>query len=132
VTTVPKPSFTVLVLEDDPIVRSSIARILRREGYDVLEAETPAEARLIVDKLRRPIALLVCDLELKGLQGREAAIMLQALRPEMRVLFMSGGSGAHFHEQIQKEHRYFLKKPFDRRRLLELVGYVLEGWRRQA
>lgn len=131
-TTVLKPSFTVLVLEDDPIVRGSIAWVLRREGYDVLDAQTSAEARLIADKLRRPIALLLCGLELKGLKGREAASMLQALRPEMRVLFMSGSPNAEFHEQVQKTEQLFLQRPFDPRRLLELVGHVLEGWKMPA
>ncbi len=54
--------------------------------------------------------------------------MLQALRPEMRVLFMSGSDGALFREQLEREHRYFLRKPFSRARLLECVRFVLEGW----
>jgi two-component system cell cycle sensor histidine kinase/response regulator CckA len=121
---------TVLILEDEEIVRRSTSRILRGEGYEVLEAESAQQARAIVDGLRKPIALLLSDLELReGLQGREAANMLQSLRPEMRVLFMSGSHGAHHREQLEKAETFFLTKPFDRRRLLELVGFVLEGWK---
>jgi DNA-binding NtrC family response regulator len=107
--------------------------MLRREGYDVIDAETPAEARLIAEKLRKPIALLLCDLQLEqGLQGREAANMLQAIRPEMRVLFMSGAYDAHHRDQLEKKEQYFLSKPFDQERLLDVVGRVLEGWKADA
>jgi CheY-like chemotaxis protein len=125
----PSPKSTVLVLENEPVVLRSTARLLRNEGYAVHEAASPQEARTIVERILEPISLLICDLELDGLQGREAAIMLQALRPEMRVLFMSGSDGAHFREQLEREHRYFLRKPFGRTRLLECVTFVLEGWR---
>jgi len=123
----------ILVLDDEPIIRKSIGRQLRAAGYDAHEAESAAEARIVVDGLRKPIALLLSDLELRdGLQGREAANMLQALRPEMRVLFMSGSHGAHFRQQLQKTEMFFLNKPFDQKRLLELVGLVLEGWKAPA
>lgn len=126
-TNVPKP--VVLVLENDEIILRSTGRILRAEGYDAYEALSPQEARAIVDGIKKPIGLLLCDLDLDGLHGREASIMLQAHRPEMRVLFMSGSDSAHFRWQLEKEHVHFLRKPFDRKRLVELVGRVLEGWK---
>jgi len=124
----PSPNSAVLILENEPVVLRSTARMLRNEGYEVYEAASPQEARTIVERTPRPISLLICDLELDGLQGREAVIMLQAIRPEMRVLFMSGSDGAHFRVELEREHRYFLRKPFARTRLLECVSFVLEGW----
>jgi len=127
-----RPNETVLILENDPIILQSSARILRREGYDVYEAETPAEARIIVDGLRKPIALLLCDLDLNGIYGRDAANLLQALRPEMRVLFMSGGDSVQFRRELERTDRFYLKKPFDGRRLLEAVARKLHGWKAAA
>jgi DNA-binding NtrC family response regulator len=134
-TTIPgqiRPSATVLVLENDPIFLRSIAGVLRREGYDVYESESPAEARIIVDGLRKPIALLLCDLDLNGIYGRDAANVLQALRPEMRVLFMSGGDSVQFRRELERNERFYLKKPFDSTRLLELIALKLQGWRPAA
>jgi DNA-binding NtrC family response regulator len=127
-----RPHLTVLILENDPIFLRSIAGILRREGYDVYEAESPAEARIIVDGLRKPIALLLCDLDLNGIYGRDAANVLQALRPEMRVLFMSGGDSVQFRRDLERTERFYLKKPFDSTRLLELIALKLQGWRPAA
>jgi DNA-binding response OmpR family regulator len=127
-----RPGVTVLVLENDPIFLRSIAGVLRREGYDVYEAETPAEARIIVDGLRKPIALLVCDLDLNGIYGRDAANALQALRPEMRVLFMSGGDSVQFRRELERTERLYLKKPFDATQLLELIAFKLQGWKPAA
>ncbi|MGE0160736.1 MAG: response regulator [Gemmatimonadales bacterium] len=135
-TNVPKgrirPGTTIVVLENDTIILQSTARSLRREGYDVYEAETPAEARIIVDGLRKPVALLLCDLDLNGIHGRDAANALQALRPEMRVLFMSGGDSIQFRRDLERTERLYLKKPFDNARLLELVALKLEGWKPAA
>jgi len=127
-----RPSTTVLVLENDPIILRSAAGILRREGYDVYEAETPADARVIVDGLRKPIALLLCDLDLNGIYGRDAANMLQALRPEMRILFMTGADSIQYRRELERTESLYLKKPFDRRRLLEVVAMRLEGWKSAA
>ena len=127
-----RPSATILVLENDPIALRSTAGILRRDGYDVYEAETPAEARIIVDGLRKPIALLICDLDLNGIYGRDAANALQALRPEMQVLFMSGGDSAQFRRELERTEWHYLKKPFDSTRLLELVALKLKGWQSAA
>lgn len=124
-----RPGTTVLVLENDPIILQSTARILRREGFDVYEAESPAEAKIIVEGVRKPIALLLCDLDLNGIHGRDAANMLLAVKPEMRVLFMSGGDSIQFRSELERTERLYLKKPFDQRRLLEVVGLKLQGWK---
>lgn len=124
-----RPSSTILVLDNDGITLNSTARILRREGYDVYEAETPAQARIIVDGLRKPVALLICDLDLNGIHGRDAANALQSLRPDMRVLFMSGGDSVQFRRDLERTEPFYLKKPFDSRRLLEAVAFKLAGWK---
>lgn len=73
---------TILVLEDDPQLLSAVVRILARDGYDVITAESAAEALQVASQHAGPIHLLVCDLVLPGLGGREAATALQARRPE--------------------------------------------------
>jgi DNA-binding NtrC family response regulator len=129
----PSPKATILILENEPIVLRSTAKILREEGYEVYEAASAPEAHVVVDAVRKAFPLLICDLALDGLQGRDAAATLQSLRPEMRVLFMmSGSDGARFRPQLERERRYFLRKPFDRRRLLECVAFVLGGWAQPA
>jgi DNA-binding NtrC family response regulator len=127
-----RPDQTVLILENDLIILQSTARILRREGYDVYEAESPADAKIIAEGLRKPIALLLCDLDLNGIYGRDAANMLQSLRPEMRVLFMSGGDSVQFRRELERTERFYLKKPFDGRLLLEAVAQKLHGWKAAA
>jgi len=127
-----RPNATVLVLDNDSIILRSVAGILRREGYDVYEAETPAEARIIVDGLRKPIALLLCDLDLNGIYGRDAANMLLAIKPEMRVLFMTGADSIQYRRELERTESLYLKKPFDRTHLLALVARKLEGWKPAA
>jgi len=113
----------ILVLDDEELIRRTVGRVLRQAGYDVQEAATPTEAREIIEG--RPVDLLLCDLALEGLQGREAAIMLQARRPEMRVLYMSGSSEAEFREELEQREAVFLAKPFELSDLLAAVRRTL-------
>lgn len=81
---------TVLLVEDQPSVRAVVARSLSRQGYTVLEADNAGEALLIAEDHPGPIHLLFADVILPRLTGPKLAERLRPLRPEMRVLFMSG------------------------------------------
>ncbi|HET9947783.1 MAG TPA: response regulator [Longimicrobiales bacterium] len=115
----------ILVLDDEPIVRRGAMRLLLARGYDVLEAATAAEALRLLEETEDPVHLLICDLLLEGLPGREAAILLQARRPDMRVLYMSGSDEAEFRRQLEREEPVFLAKPFRSAQLYEAVERAL-------
>jgi len=84
-------SETILLVEDDDQVRAVARGILRRQGYTVLEAAGPGEA-LIVTERQPAIGLLLTDVVLPLMSGPELAVRLRAIRPEMKVIFMSGYS----------------------------------------
>ena len=81
---------TILVVEDEASLRELILESLTRNGYRVLAASTGAEALEIERSLNGPIHLLLTDVVLPGMNGPSLAKRLTAIRPEMRVLLMSG------------------------------------------
>jgi PAS domain S-box-containing protein len=86
----PRGSETVLVVEDDPRVLELTCQALRNYGYQVIEAVNAGEALLACEKLKGPIPLMITDLVMPLMSGRELADRLHQLRPEMQVLYMSG------------------------------------------
>ena len=83
---------TVLVVEDDEPVRALATSVLQRSGYTILEAATPAAALEISDHLDGPIDLVLTDVIMPGMNGKQMADRLQAMRPQTKVLYMSGYS----------------------------------------
>jgi CheY-like chemotaxis protein len=83
----------VLVVEDEPIVRNIVVDVLRQLGYKALEAED-AEAGLAILRSAAGIDLLISDIGLPGMDGRQLADAARALRPQLRVLLMSGYASA--------------------------------------
>jgi PAS domain S-box-containing protein len=81
---------TILLVEDDPAVRSSVARTLEEYGYGVIPAESGEAAIAICRENATSVDLLLTDLMMRGLNGRETADRIRALQPLARVLFMSG------------------------------------------
>jgi len=81
---------TVLVVDDTDVVRNAVARDLRGVGYSVLAASNANEALLLSDQHKGPIHLLVADVVMPGMSGRELARHLLRNRPDLRVLFMTG------------------------------------------
>jgi len=122
------PPPTILVLDDDPVIRRVMDRILSGQGYEVLSAGRAHEARRVLDEHEGPIDLLLCDLVLPDLSGREAANLLMARRPELRVIFTSGySSHGSFRGELAHADWAFLAKPFEPAQLLEVVAAALEG-----
>jgi PAS domain S-box-containing protein len=83
-------SETVLVVEDEDVLRGVVSKFLRRFGYNVLAARHGGDALLLCERHPDPIHLLLTDVVMPQMSGRELAERLASLRPDMRVLFMSG------------------------------------------
>jgi two-component system cell cycle sensor histidine kinase/response regulator CckA len=83
-------SETVLVVEDDESVRQLTCTALRTYGYEIIEAANAGEALLACEKRERTPRLMITDVVMPQMSGRELADRLRPLRPEMRVIYMSG------------------------------------------
>lgn len=120
---------TVLVLDDDAQLRSAAVRILNQRGYRALAADTAAKALEVATSWPGPLDLLICDLVLPGLSGREAANAILARHPELKILFMSGYSSyGSFRLQVEESGWAFLGKPFEIPEFLGAVEAALDGW----
>ncbi len=118
---------TVLVLDDDPSIRDVVRKVLERNGFRVLEAENAQEAFRRVDARPGGVDLIICDLVLPGLDGREAGNALQARAPGTPILFTSGYSSfTSGRRQIQQAGQPFLPKPFSVEALVEAVEELLD------
>jgi PAS domain S-box-containing protein len=119
---------TVLLVEDEPGVRKLAQEVLARNGYAVLNAENGAEALRVCQTSARPIHLMVTDVVMPKMGGPESADQLKAIRPEMKVLFMSGyADRAIASHQVLSAGTPFLQKPFTPAALARKVREVLDG-----
>lgn len=129
-TTPPSPTSgqkTILLLEDDDAVRRVAARILRTEGYIVLEASLPSEARKKGLETTH-IDLLLSDINMPETTGPKLAEELVAHRPELKVLFMSGYTEGSVSVPSPTFHAaHYLEKPFSPASLADAVRAALES-----
>jgi len=115
----------VLVVEDEPAVRRLTARILGAAGYEVFEAAEPYEALALCEEV--DVDLLLTDLIMPGMSGKELADRLTAAHPRLRVLFMSGYTGDVISRQgMLSEDVTVLEKPFSSESLLRRVRAGLD------
>jgi signal transduction histidine kinase/CheY-like chemotaxis protein len=118
---------TLLVVEDEPGVRQITTRILMHAGYRVLEAASLTQAITLSHSTQERIDLLVTDLVLPDGSGADVADRIAALRPGIRVLFVSGYTDdAILRRGISESEVEFLSKPFTATRLLARIREVLE------
>ncbi|MFZ5570821.1 MAG: PAS domain S-box protein [Thermodesulfobacteriota bacterium] len=118
---------TVLLVEDEPAILKLAQAILERYGYTVLAARTPREAREIAGSHPDPIHLLITDVVMPQMNGRDLLESIATLRPEIRVLFMSGYTADVIaHHGVLDEGIHFLQKPFSVRTLSAAVRDVLD------
>jgi PAS domain S-box-containing protein len=119
---------TVLVVEDEEGVRNLARLALASFGYTVLMAEGGVEAIGMVERHPGPVHLLLTDLIMPGLNGRETAERLLALRPNLKVLYVSGYTDeAILHHGVLEPGMAFLHKPFGPASLARKVREVLDG-----
>ena len=119
---------TVLVVEDEPAVRALVLKVLQRHGYTVLEVTNPEGAVACAANHEGPIHLLLTDVVMPGMGGREVAARVCALRPDLKVLFMSG----YTDDAVVRHGRLepgaaFLQKPFTPQVLAAKVRELLDA-----
>jgi two-component system cell cycle sensor histidine kinase/response regulator CckA len=121
---------TILLVEDDEMVRNLVHETLEREGYKVIGAADPLEAQRIAEGHRGKIQLLITDVVMPRLSGKELAKALVERRPDMKVLYMSGYTdSAIVNSGILQKEVAFLQKPFTPSALAAKVRDVLENGR---
>jgi two-component system, cell cycle sensor histidine kinase and response regulator CckA len=119
---------TILLVEDDEMVRTLVRETLERNGYKILDAAGPIEARRIADQYRQPIQLLITDVVMPKVSGRDLADQLTRRRPDLKVLYMSGYTdNAVLNNGILQKEVAFLQKPFTPLALTDKVREVLES-----
>ncbi len=120
-------SETILVVEDEPALLRLATRSLESLGYKVLAAADPDEALALAAKRSGPLHILVTDVVLPGMNGRNLAERLSEAVPNLKCLFVSGyPDGAMGRGGVVDEDVHFLQKPFSPRALAEKVRQVLE------
>ena len=118
---------TVLLVEDDDQVRKIVATVLREHGYTVIEAPTPGDALLIAEQ-NPTIDLLLTDVVMPRMGGRQLAERIHQLAPAARVLFMSGHTDdAILRHGIESSVVAFIEKPIEPAALLAKLREILDG-----
>jgi two-component system cell cycle sensor histidine kinase/response regulator CckA len=118
-------SGTVLLVEDDDMVRRMTSEMLEAIGYTVTASGSPAEAESLCENQDLHIDLLITDVVMPGMSGKELRDRIQVKRPGMKVLFMSGyTSNVIVHRGVLEEGVHFLQKPFS---MNDLAGKIREA-----
>ena len=121
-------SETVLLVEDEDMVRNLVNRALTRNGYTVLKAEDGMQAIQCMESCKDEVRLLITDVVLPKMSGREIADVMTAVRPNLKVLFMSGYTdNAIVHHGILDEGINFIQKPFSTKDLLKRIRSILDS-----
>jgi two-component system, cell cycle sensor histidine kinase and response regulator CckA len=117
----PRGSETILLVEDEDPVRRVVETMLKRHGYNVISAASPADAIARADQHAGAIHLLITDIMMPGMSGRKMAECLAAKRPGMRVLYVSG-----YGDTKAESDAHFLQKPFSTEELATKIRELLQ------
>jgi CheY-like chemotaxis protein len=118
---------TILLAEDDEVLRTLTARILTSQGYRVLEASDGVEALRVADRHRGTLDLLTTDIVMPSMGGHDLANELSARRPGLKVLFVSGYTDDAVGRGELQPGDAFLQKPIDPKVLARKVRQMLDG-----
>jgi DNA-binding response OmpR family regulator len=121
-----EPARTLLVVDDDPVVRQLLAQILSSQGYQVLQAENPAEA-LRVASATATIHLLLTDFSMPGGNGLDLTREFRAVHPKTPVLMVSGTMPKNLDKVAGLDHFEILGKPFEIDELFRKVRTLVDA-----
>jgi PAS domain S-box-containing protein len=118
---------TVLLVEDEPILLKMGKAMLEKLGYRVLSAVSPTQAIKLAEKYPHDIDLLITDIVMPGMNGRDMAARIKALYPKLKCLFMSGyTANVVAHRGVLEEGLHFMQKPFSMEALAKKTRETLE------
>jgi two-component system, cell cycle sensor histidine kinase and response regulator CckA len=121
-------SRTVLLVEDEPLIIEVSQAMLEQLGYGVLIAGTPGEALRLAKANAAEIKLLITDVVMPEMNGRDLAKMIREIKPELECLFMSGYTADVIaHHGVLDEGVHFIQKPFSIKNLAVKVREVLDN-----
>jgi PAS domain S-box-containing protein len=116
---IPRGNETILVVEDEEVVRKLAVQILKKQGYEVLQAAEGGEALLVLEQHSGPIHLILTDVVMPGMSGPQLVERLQQVRKDFKVIYMSGYTDESvIYHGVQDGETNFMQKPFT----LEMVG----------
>jgi PAS domain S-box-containing protein len=119
---------TVLIVEDEQMVLGLVRNVLQAGGYSVLEASNGVEALAVAERYQGAIDVLLTDVVMPGISGRDLAQRLRTLRPEIKIIFISGYTNEMvFHQDPPDAAVSFLQKPFSPDALSRKVQDVVHG-----
>ena len=122
----PEPK-TILVAEDEPLVLKMISTMLERLGHIVLAASTPKEAIFMAGQFDNKIDLVITDVIMPRMNGRELAKRLMASQPGLTILYMSGyPANIISNQSVLDEKMCFLQKPFSKKELAAKIREIME------
>ena len=118
---------TILVVDDEPTIRNLLVRYITLQGYCALEAAGGAEALELIRKYTEAVDLAIVDQKLDDWHGMDVAARLSAIKPNIRLLLISGGLEKNALARVPAGRPMpdFLQKPFDRRLLLNRIQELL-------
>ena len=124
----PRGSETVIVIEDDEMVRKMAYRILKRQGYDAYRAQSGGDALALCNKMEKPADIIITDVVMPNMSGPEFVDIIRKNWPEVKILYMSGYTPNYIvHEGVLDPGIPYLQKPFDPVIFLRKVRNVLDG-----
>jgi CheY-like chemotaxis protein len=122
-----QPKTTILVVEDEETVLEMAVRILKNQGFNVLEARSGEEALVVCQKSNPPVDLLLADIVMPGMEGTQLAARVQKLWPDTRIILMSGyTSGLEEGASPLNPPPPFLQKPFTPKELTRKIKEALK------
>jgi CheY-like chemotaxis protein len=124
----PKPHETILLVGDNEMVRSMTRTVLESLGYPVLTAESGEAALSLPERHDGPIDLVLTDVVMPGMSGREMIKRIAAQLPEIRTLYMSGYADDVIPApELLEENVFFIQKPFPIKALSAKVREILDA-----
>ena len=122
----PDDHLRVLILEDNDAVRQSLAYSLALYGWEIFSAASLAEARAVVQEMKK-LDVIVVDVLLGDGKGTELLDELRALEPDLPAVLCSGFSGDALEGRLDNDYTAFVEKPYRAKEIFEAIGTVRKG-----